>query len=103
MEKKPQTDIEFEKNLIASTAHITYKDSIKLDTMANRDTPKYIVEKHKYGWSILIEKNTLPILTTNKHSLGLSKLVLLASTEECTWLKLDRDGPIYKGYPTYIW
>tara|TARA_A200000159_G_C7326717_1_gene341302 strand:- start:1729 stop:2022 length:294 start_codon:yes stop_codon:yes gene_type:complete len=92
---------EIYKTMVASTAHCE-----QYDFDAFRVYPDiFSCEDHGYGMSIYLgaEHSILSDLSLIRISEGLKMLVLFAVSNDCLWLKLDQDGPIYKKFPVYDW
>ena len=94
---------EIQKAWIASTGHITKKDSELLD---NENELPYANQFYG-GWRVLAD-NADENFIKELRDLGFSEhfCLLLAITKEmgCCWLELDRDGPLYdKALPVFEW
>ena len=97
---------EFEKNLVVSTEHISEEDNDLLDKLETSGAALYnLIEKFKFGWRIHVGSE--PQSTINyiaKHfSPGLLSLIVIAYSQNCKWLVLDRDGPSDPNLLTYNW
>ena len=90
------------KTMVASTAHCE-----QYDFDALRSFPDiFSCEDHGYGMSVYLGSDDSVILSDLAQvriSEGLKMLVLFAISNDCLWLKLDSDGPIYEEFPTYDW
>jgi hypothetical protein len=88
--------IQIEKQLVISTFHITYQDSVNLlDVM--HDAPVY--DLYPYGWLIYVSKDKF----YRTLSPAFQKIWELAIENECQWIKLGPDGPIYNELPAFEW
>lgn len=84
-----------------STAHITEADAKALKEMVEHWNPALIVyELAEYGWLIYVSQ--FPLLNANI-SPELQHLLEAARAQGCTFLRLDRDGPVIDGLPTFEW
>lgn len=82
-------DLEIEKILVLSNAHITEEDGGWLDSYG-----PYIFT---FGW----------VLNTNGYARNISenirRCVELAKENDCSMIKFDRDGPVVPELPTFNW
>ena len=92
--------LEIARVLIVSTAHIRPQDQALLEEQEQSASALIVYSKAEYGWLILCDKRPL-----DKHVLSaeLIALIRLARAQGCTWLMLDRDGPIYPQLATFDW
>lgn len=88
---------EIDKVFIASTSHITGNDNYLLD-----EKDYYFVDLVAYGCIIWtgIDKKELSRLELSK---ALIDLIQLAKNNDCSYLKLDSDGPTYNNLPIFDW
>ena len=93
------SDLEIERILVLSTAHITKETSELLEKEAHSDLANYVVHGYEYGWFVLVYK--LQEVTRKIPDLGLC--LKLAKDNQCKWVRLDRDGPIIDNLPQYSW
>ena len=87
--------------MVASTAHCE-----QYDFDAIRAFPDiFSYEKDDYGMSIYLgsEDFILGEIAQLRISEGLKMLLLFAISNDCLWLKLDSDGPVYDKFPQYDW
>lgn len=103
------SDYEIQKELVISTAHV------HPDTMENLEMGGYfreflIVYDHgEYGVRIytspsndeVFERECAKKLLPHHHELV--ALLNVARANECTFLRLDRDGPEHDEHPNYSW
>lgn len=92
--------VEVQRVLVASTAHITEKDS----TVLRNQEHCLITHSYEEGDFVIlndIEEKMSEVITT--FSDEFVALILLAQKNRCEILRLDRDGPIYKQLPTFDW
>jgi hypothetical protein len=98
--------LEIQKTLVISTGHITEKDNELLGIFCrtpDEDLP-LIVDDVDQGWKIhtdIIEINILDIRGT--FSNGFLNCLLLGYLNNCQWVNIDSDGPIYDFLQTYKW
>ena len=112
-------NVEIEKNLVVSTGHITKEDD-KLLTKENdlleraeKLSMKTVVElvvhpqPYDYGYYICtVEKLSERDVTAMKkfgYSDALINLLKISHDNNCSFLKLDRDGKVYDELPTFKW
>lgn len=92
--------VEIQRVLVASTAHITVKDS---ETLRHKEHP-FVTHSYEEGDFVIlneIEEKMAEIKTI--FSKEFVDLILLAQKNSCEILRLDRDGPIYPQLPTFDW
>jgi hypothetical protein len=107
----PTEDLEFQKTLTLSTAHITYEDSQQLIYLSYTDDPEFtspwmVWDHFGYGWWVRIPdsgeqaswQEAAQIFSPN-----LLQLMLFALGHDCNWLRLDADGLEAEGLPTFEW
>ena len=92
------------KTMVASTAHCEEYDFDAIRTFPD----VFSCTEDDYGMSVYIghdgvESGLLEGISNLKISEGLKMLILFAIFNQCLWLKLDSDGPIYDKFPTYEW
>jgi hypothetical protein len=83
--------------LVLSTAHIT--ESTNSDFACMTDDIPLFFEKGEYGWFIPIVKGQAWPHTCPAELLEIRKL---AEAKQCSWIMLDRDGPVVD-LPTFDW
>ena len=98
------SSFEIFKTMVASTAHCEEYDFDAIRTFPDI----FSYEKDDYGMSIYlghddVESGFLKEISGLRISEGLRMLILFAIFNQCLWLKLDSDGPIYDKFPTYEW
>ena len=90
---------EIYKTFVASTGHV--EDD---DFEAIRAFPEiFSYDDHNYGMRIFLGKEMLDQCSTLKISEGLRLLILFAISNDCRYLDLDSDGPLYDDFPQYDW
>lgn len=89
---KAETTYEIQKTLCVSTGHITEEEAGKLTRMGLE------IEQSQYCYVLYCE---MP--DGNEYSLEIQNLMSLARDLDCSWLKLDRDGPVLKDFPVFEW
>ena len=97
-----QENLEIQKVLVVSTAHITYADNIDL----SHNPCGLIIDKTDYSFLIYVGKESICDYDQSKNekiSNELRKLIQLAQDNNCDYLKIDRDGPIYSNIKTFDW
>lgn len=98
-------EYEIERNLVASTCHITKEDN---EWLGNDLHQSYLsVYVYYYGFYIHVnqEPDELEEVIRSlkgKVSSALCNLLRLAHAQRCSYLKLDCDGPEYD-LPKYEW
>ena len=94
---------EIYKTLVASTSHAEESDFEALSCFPE----VFSCEDHYYGVSIYLgcEADIISEISSIgiRISEGLKMLILFAVSNDCLWLKLDADGPVYKDFPEYDW
>jgi len=98
---------EIEHNLVLSTSHITKKDDDQLrEEGITNSTPELCVYNYEFGYLVFVPLNIKKDDTQKRiketYSPELVNLLLLAKRNNCTYLKLDRDGTVYD-LPTFNW
>lgn len=93
---------EIYKTIVISTAHITENDSLILESIQDKPwISRLAVDKFDYGYYV---SGTISDLG---EPLGFSEALLnllsLTTKEDCLYLKIDRDGPIYNDLPIFEW
>ena len=101
---------EFQKTLVVSTAHISSTDNTALSVEGvskKWDVPILIVDSFRYGFNIHIDLDKDEPKVEDgpnwPYSDALKKLIQLARSLDCDYLKLDRDGETYDGLETFDW
>ena len=94
-------DLEIYKTLVLSTAHISYKDDIKLRDSSIQYFVAYNLDD--YGWLIYVDKEYLDAVDIHSFSKGMRKSIKLAQKNKCSYLKFDRDGNTVDKLPQYDW
>ena len=60
--------------------------------------------EYEYGCRIYLgDEEALEEINSSTLSEGFKLLTLFAKSLDCTYLKLDSDGPIYEEFPRYDW
>jgi hypothetical protein len=93
---------EIDRVLVASTAHMTYVDSLALRTECERNP--FVVHSYEEGDFVIlndIEEKMSEIMTS--FSSAFVDLILLAQKHDCHILRLDRDGPVYPDLKQFDW
>lgn len=90
-------DLEIEKILTLSTAHIRESTAEAID---NERLPIIFFPKGEYGWFIYIGYS---IFMSDQVPPDLFACMNLARQNGCVWLCLDRDGPLIDKNPKYEW
>ena len=99
-------NLEIQKTLVLSTAHVTEKDN---NFLSNNNIAFSSVYVNDYGYSIFINPHieVLKLEIEELKNLGLSNnfcdLMQLAHDKKCEYLKLDCDGNIYQELPSFDW
>ena len=102
-------ELEIEKTLVLSTAHITKKDDNLLQKCSNStqdELPPLVVDIIQCGCKVLVNANDFGVYLEDiirLFSEGFVKCLMLAYVYDCTWLNLDADGPILDFLPQYNW
>ncbi|PCJ39024.1 MAG: hypothetical protein COA71_14650 [SAR86 cluster bacterium] len=94
-------NLEINKELVLSTAHISHETSLLLANEDWLDNLVISIYAFEYGWRIYApyQHNTLRNELPNE----LNKLLELAMEHDCKWLVLDQDGAIHNEFPTFDW
>jgi hypothetical protein len=92
-------------SLIVSSAHIQQKDNNLLYTSVHDVNLGAIVyELGEYGYMIYVREfasnSTLKAIGFSKDFINLVKL---AQDNNCEYLRIDRDGPLFDELPTFEW
>lgn len=95
------SSFEIFKTMVASTAHCEEYDFDAIRTFSDI----FSYEEDDYGMSIYLgtEDSVLREVAQLRVSEGLKMLILFAISNDCSWLKLDSDGPVYNKFPQYNW
>lgn len=95
MEKK---ELEIEKTLVVSTGHMTEQDDKLLYHEKN-------ILNHRDECWVVIHLGSTQDCTLEEYSSSFREMIAFASSHEegFQYLKLDADGPILEGFPTYDW
>lgn len=80
---------DIDKMLTLSTSHVPQGE---LPTVARE-----AFADNEYGWLLLVGGLQVP------GAPALARLVALARTLDCTWLRLDRDGQVREDLPVWEW
>ena len=86
--------LEINKELVLSTAHISYFTSLSLAEGHATDNDSEV----PYGWRIWVDAEVDPV-----HHEELVDLLALAKLNECKWLVLDQDAEIVPELKQYEW
>lgn len=104
-EVTPDPQLETPRMLVLSTSHITAETNTMF-AFCTDDVPQFFPKApwgapdDNLGWIIpLVEGEPFPH-TCPGDLLGIH---LLAIQHGCTWIMLDRDGPVVASLPTYDW
>jgi len=105
-------DLEIEKSLVATTAHVLQSD---MELLEQENSYPYTVHNTEYGAMIYITKDMIiPVeqsveFICDGHDLealvafsrDFRRLLKLARDNDCTWLRLDCDGSEIEGLPIH--
>jgi len=93
---------EVRKELVVSTAHITKAEAESLVAQYERDyrDGSILCAPEDAPWILLHVESWRD---DNSLSAELRSLLLWAVCLDCTWLRLDADGPKLEGHKTYDW
>lgn len=99
---------EIHKTLVVSTGHITKEDSEFLSVP--HPSSLIIYPMGDYGWWIFVGERGMRDCDMSDEEVideggseDLVRLIKLAREQGCTWLMLDRDGPVYDDLNEYHW
>ena len=94
-------NFEIIKTLVASTGHSTTHD---LDTLENTNLG-YCAYSTEYGIRVYLDDDIISRMKLEGTNLSeaLSLLVIFAVSNNCSYLELDSDGPIYDSLTIYDW
>lgn len=102
---KPAPGLETPRMLVLSTSHITLETNTMF-AFSTDDVPQFFPKApwgapdDNLGWIIpLVEGEPFPHTCPG----DLLSIHLLAIQHGCTWIMLDRDGPVVASLPTYDW
>jgi len=85
-----------------STAHITREDAARLDQEAIGHPPvRYPLGE--YGWLINVEPSDWVTMKELGYSDALLAILMRCKKENCSFLRLDRDGPTVEGLTVFDW
>jgi len=95
----PQHQYEIQNTLIISSSHINEEESIFLDQGGNPVWASYA-----HGWTLWIpdDREFFQQIAEN-YPTNIATLMHLAKSLDCEFLRIDSDGPVYKGLPTWEW
>lgn len=94
-------DREIERTLVASTAHVS-EEEMNLITTEDYGSP-YAVTPYEEGCYIYLGETAEDKNKLAAHSLEFARLVEIARQQNCSYLRLDGDGPVYKDLKTFNW
>lgn len=105
----PKIEYEIQRSLVVSTGHINKKDRDGIDFYAkssvgsDEEHPyRIVVYIFEYGWLVWVDpKFTSP--DYKGFSPTFKKLIKLAKTHKCQYIRIDRDGPQYDGLEIFTW
>jgi len=103
--RKSKTNLEIDKMLTLSTAHITKETADLLErevTYGLNNVDLAIYNKSEYGWFVFANDSDYK-LEDLKIPKDLLDCCILARKNNCKWLCLDCDGLIVPGLKTYDW
>ncbi len=91
------------KYLTVSTAHIPQHTDEALRTSDKPALDELVYQPLECAWVInLFDPNVEPCLALIGHP-ELAKLMQLARNADCSYLRLDADGYVIEGLPTFNW
>jgi len=107
-------ELEIEKSLVISTAHVKLGD---MELLEQQDSYPYTVHLTEYGAMVYIVKDMIipveqsidficdghDIETLLAFSKDFRIMLRLAQQEDCTWLRLDCDGSEVEGFHLNEW
>lgn len=99
MSKKKKYEIE--QTLVASTAHIEEHDNTLLSVDLSDNG--VVVHPYDFGHYVWIAEDDPARFKDLGYSQAFCDLVAKAKELEVSFLKLDRDGPVYEDMPTFDW
>lgn len=100
---------EIQKVLVLSTGHIPMKDMEALYEDADKviGIPTLIVDPFRYGFYIYVNLDENEPKVEDEanwpYSEALKKLIKLARSLDCNYLKFDQDGEIYEDLEEFDW
>jgi hypothetical protein len=92
-------DFEIYKTFVASTSHAEESDF----TILAEFPDIFTLYDHYYGTKIYLDNELLDNMRQISISEGLKLLILFALSNDCRYLELDTDGPIYEEFPQHDW
>ncbi len=107
-------DLEIEKSLVVSTAHVLQSD---MELLEQENSYPYTVHNTEYGAMVYIVKDMIiPVEQSVEFimedsvdeqivafSRDFRRLLKLAQDNDCTWLRLDCDGSEIEQLPSHEW
>lgn len=93
-------NVEVQRVLVISTAHMTAEDS---DMLRHGEHPLVTHSYEEGDFVILNELEEKMSEIRTIFSKEFENLVVLAQKNSCEILRLDRDGPVYSQLPTFDW
>ena len=90
---------EITRVLDASTGHITRDDSVRLENGETAAT--YTLDE--YGWLVYVGELGGDEANYPGFSQAFLDLIADCRANDCAYLRLDRDGPVYEDVPRFDW
>ena len=96
------SEYEIDKTLVLSTAHIPESEGELLEAAGDDcGALDHVVYNYAYGWRIWVPLGDESLIGALNEVPYTKKLVKLALSLDCQWLRLDQDGPCHDHLPQH--
>jgi hypothetical protein len=95
--------MEIEKNLVVSTAHVTFDDMTLLEALSKEDAPKGLIVYENEYFVLVYVQDPEPDLSHFSESFAKLFKFTRDHEEGFTFLKLDCDADMLDGFETFDW
>jgi len=98
-------ELEFQKILVLSTAHLTEEDNDFLSNEEYSENLDCVIDETPYGWMVHISKNKDELFSEVHRLLSenFRKAMELAFINDCDWVRFDCDGNVVEELKSYDW
>ena len=93
---------EIYKIICLSTAHIPPETSKSIDENLSRGVWSSTISAFDYGWFVTVPKEEKDCWST-KYPYGMQNVLRYANKHDCSYILLDRDGPVEDDLAIYDW
>ena len=96
--------LEIDQTLVLSTAHVSPATRAALDAGGADDSDNTVpltLPWQDYGWIVWVDADWARLTAPTDARADLAAVLGLARDNGCQWVRLDCDGPIVAGLPTY--